>query len=57
MIKKIKVVSVNKQILITTHHPEVVRYAGVENLLLVSRTPRGCSIISKPADKESVKVF
>lgn len=47
----------NKQIIIATHSPEVVRHAGVENLLLVSRDKDGFSKISRPAEKEMVKVF
>ncbi len=47
----------NKQIIITTHSPEVVRHAGVENLVLISRDKEGYSTISRPAEKEMVKVF
>jgi len=47
----------NKQVIITTHSPEVVRHAGVENLLLLSRDKEGFSTVSKPAEKEAVKVF
>ena len=52
-----KEVSEEKQILVTTHHPEIVKHAGVKNLLMVSRTKEGCSKITKPADKEHVKAF
>jgi len=47
----------NKQIIVTTHNPEVVKHAGLENLFLVSRDEDGFSTISRPADKEEVKVF
>ncbi|MBN1508994.1 MAG: AAA family ATPase [Sedimentisphaerales bacterium] len=47
----------NKQIIITTHSPEVVRYAGVENLLLLSRDKEGFSVMSRPAEKEAVRAF
>ena len=47
----------NKQVIITTHSPEVVRHAGVENLLLLSRDKEGFSTVSKPAEKEAVKTF
>jgi predicted ATPase len=47
----------NKQVIITTHSPEVVRHAGVENLLLMSRDKEGFSTVSRPAEKEQVKVF
>jgi predicted ATPase len=47
----------DKQIIVTTHSPEVVRHAGVENLLLLSRDEKGFSTISRPAEKQDVKVF
>lgn len=46
-----------KQIIVTTHNPEVVRYAGIENILLVHRDESGFSQISRPAEKEEVKIF
>lgn len=57
MVEMMKEVSKDKQIIVTTHHPEMVRYAGVENLLLVSRDEDGFSQISRPADKTMVKRF
>lgn len=57
MVEMMKEVSKEKQIIVTTHHPEMVRYAGVENLLLVSRDEDGFSQISRPADKTMVKRF
>jgi predicted ATPase len=47
----------NKQIIVTTHSPEVVKHAGVENLLLLSRDKEGFSTVSKPADNQAVKTF
>jgi len=46
-----------KQIIVTTHNPEVVRYTGIENILLVHRDDKGFSQISRPAEKEEVKIF
>jgi len=47
----------NKQIIVTTHSPEVVKHAGIENLLLISRDKEGFSTVSRPAEKEVVKIF
>jgi|SRR5882762_270237 len=47
----------HRQILITTHSPEVVKHAGVDNLLLLSRDSEGYSTVTRPADNESVKSF
>ncbi len=57
VIEMIKEASKTKQIILTTHHPEVVKHTGLENLLLVSRDEQGFSRISKPVDKDSVKAF
>jgi len=46
-----------KQIIVTTHNPEIVKYAGLENILLISRNNEGFSVISKPIEKEQVKIF
>jgi len=46
-----------KQIIVSTHNPEVVRYGDIENILLVHRDDKGFSQISRPAEKEEVKIF
>jgi predicted ATPase len=45
-----------KQIIVTTHNSEVVKSAGLENLLLIYRHD-GFSRIDRPAEKERVKNF
>jgi predicted ATPase len=47
----------NKQIIVTTHNPVMVKHADPEDVFLVSRDKNGFSQICKPADKEEVKVF
>jgi predicted ATPase len=49
--------SKDKQIIVTTHSPEVVKHTDIENLLLVCRDKDGFSAISKPAEKNEVKIF
>lgn len=49
--------SKNKQVIVTTHSPEVVKHAGLENLLLVSRDSDGFSTITRPSEKAEIKVF
>ena len=46
-----------KQILVTTHSPEVVQHAGLEHLLLISRHKDGISRVSRPGEKEVVRSF
>ncbi|GBD03683.1 Chromosome partition protein Smc [bacterium HR19] len=57
VVDMMKDASQNKQIIITTHNPEIVKYAGLENILLVSRDKDGFSLISRPSGKDEVKIF
>ena len=47
----------NKQIIITTHNPEFVKAAGVDNLLLIARDSDGFSNITRPRDNAEVRIF
>ncbi|MGP3778321.1 AAA family ATPase [Halanaerobium saccharolyticum] len=49
--------SKKKQILITTHNPELIKYIDLDDLFLVHRDQEGFSKISKPVEKEEVRVF
>jgi len=49
--------NLKKQIFITTHNPMFIRYGDIKDILLVSRNDKGYSEISKPIDKEEVKIF
>jgi predicted ATPase len=46
----------DKQLIITTHNPTVVKSAGIDNLLLISRKD-GFSEITRPSTSEKVKSF
>lgn len=46
-----------KQIIITTHNPEVVKYAGRENILLAHRDEKGFSEVYRPSSKDEVISF
>ncbi len=49
--------SQNKQIIVTTHNPELIKYADLEDILLVRRDENGFSVITKPYQKENVQIF
>ncbi|RLF69292.1 MAG: ATPase [Thermoplasmata archaeon] len=49
--------SEKKQVIITTHNPEVVKYAGLEPLLLVSRNRDGFSTVRRAVEREEIGVF
>ncbi|MFB3924615.1 MAG: AAA family ATPase [Syntrophales bacterium] len=57
VIGMMKDASERKQILLTTHHPEIVKYAELENVFFSSRDKEGFSTIIRPAEKEEVKTF
>ena len=57
VVDMMKDASQKKQIIATTHNPEIVKHAGLDNLLLVSRDEEGFSRVSRPADTEEVKTF
>jgi len=47
----------HKQIIVTTHSPELVKHAEADSLLLVSRDKEGSSTICRPAKKAAVQTF
>jgi predicted ATPase len=49
--------SERKQLMITTHSTEVVKHVSAEDILLISRDSEGFSTISRPADKEEIRMF
>jgi predicted ATPase len=49
--------SQKKQVIVTTHNPELVKHARLEDLLLVRRDAEGFSRISRPAENAQLKVF
>jgi predicted ATPase len=53
----LKDASRKKQIAITTHNPELVRFVEHSELILISRDPDGFSGAQRPADKEQVQRF
>jgi len=48
---------VDDQVIVTTHNPEMVKYADMDDILLVSRDENGFSTISRPGSKEDLRVF
>lgn len=50
-------VSKEKQIIITTHNPEMLKHAEIANVRLVSRTTSGRTIVSAPEGSTVVQAF
>jgi predicted ATPase len=57
IVAMMKEASRGKQIIVTTHNPEVVRHADIADVLLVSRNGEGFSTISRPSENKDVQVF
>lgn len=53
----LKDASRNKQIIVTTHNPEIVKNVALDDLLFVSRDREGFSTIRRPAESADVRVF
>lgn len=57
VVDMMKDASRHRQVIVTTHSAELVKQAGLENILLVSRDQDGFSRISRPREKSEVKLF
>ncbi len=57
MMQMFKEASEQKQIIFTTHNPEIVKHTNLENLLFISRDEEGFSTMTRPAEKDEVKTF
>ena len=49
--------SVDKQVIITTHSPELLKYSELEDILFISRDDNGFSDIKRIIDNDVVKPF
>lgn len=52
-----EVSSLDKQIIITTHSPEILNNCNLDDIIFISRNNDGFSILSEPADNKDVKEF
>ncbi|MCP4111268.1 MAG: AAA family ATPase [Desulfobacteraceae bacterium] len=50
-------ISCRKQIIVTTHDTEFLRNTEIDDVLFISRSPKGFSRISRISDREEVKHF
>lgn len=57
VVQMAKEASESRQIIVTTHAPEVVRSSGLDSLYLVCRNSDGFSRIVRPKDSTTVQVF
>ncbi len=57
VVEMMKDASERKQIIVTSHNPELIRHVGIEPLLLVSRDVEGFSVVSRPSERKQVALF
>ena len=57
IIQMMKEASRDKQIILTTHNPEMLRHMDLGDIVLVSRDSEGCSQITRPANSEVIRNF
>jgi len=57
VVEMMKDAAKNRQIIATTHNTEMVKHAGLDNILLVSRDKNGFSTITRPKDKKETMIF
>lgn len=57
VLEMMKEVSAHKQIIVTTHNPEVLKYSFPGDILFIARDKEGFSRISRPYENQQVKIF
>ena len=50
-------VSKEKQVIITTHNPELLKYASCDDVRMVTRANCGNTSVTKPSDDLTIKTF
>lgn len=57
LVSMAKEVSKTKQILITTHNPELIKNASIDNVMFTKRTLDGVTKLERISENEMVKEF
>lgn len=57
VVQMAKDVATNKQIIFTTHNPEILNNSNLETIRFVQRNKEGYSVVSKPANSKRVQTF
>jgi predicted ATPase len=57
VMEMMKEVSKRKQIIVTTHNPEILKHTQLDDILFIARDKEGFSKISRPSENEQVKIF
>ena len=57
LVEMLKDASRTKQIIVTTHNPEMVKHVDLGDLLLISRDKEGFSRVVRPGTKKEIRAF
>jgi predicted ATPase len=57
LVEMLRDASRTKQIIVTTHNPEMVRHARIEDILLITRDRDGFSRLERPSTKKEIRTF
>ena len=57
LIQMMEEVSAKKQLIVTTHNPELLKHVNLNDIYFISRDEEGYSTINKPIDNEYIKPF
>ncbi|MCE5298527.1 MAG: AAA family ATPase [Methanoregulaceae archaeon] len=57
LVEMLKDASSSKQIIVTTHNPEMVKQVAIEDILLISRDREGFSRLSRPFTRKEIRTF
>ncbi|MDD1708815.1 MAG: AAA family ATPase [Methanoregulaceae archaeon] len=57
LVEMLKDASLSKQIIVTTHNPEMVKQVAIEDILLISRDNDGFSRLSRPFTRKEIRTF
>ena len=57
VVQMAKDVAMQKQVIFTTHNPEILNNSTLESIRFIQRNKNGFSVVSTPANNERVKTF
>jgi predicted ATPase len=57
LVEMLKDASRTKQIIVTTHNPEMVKHVELDDILLISRNREGFSRVSRPGTTKEIRTF
>jgi len=57
LVEMLKDASSSKQVIVTTHNPEMVKQVAIEDILLISRDADGFSGLSRPSTRKEIRTF